>query len=84
MLLYNRRSLAGHLRPDYSKMSGAIGLFLRASQRSLTGEHHRGAASAEPGVVVRTFGTDNATNRHEETAISSLLAAKIEISLIHE
>lgn len=33
----------------------------------LSREHHRGSPSAEPGIVVRAFGADNAADGHEET-----------------
>lgn len=51
-----------------------IGLLLRPSQRRLAREHHRGSASAKPGVAVRAFGTDNASYRHEHTAVQGRLA----------
>ena len=42
-------------------------LLAHGPQRVLPGKHHRGSASAEPGIVVRSVCTDDATNGHEET-----------------
>jgi hypothetical protein len=41
-------------------------LLARLAERALAREHHRGASSAEPGIVVGSFGTDNAADGHEE------------------
>lgn len=42
------------------------------SQRALTGKHHGRSPGAEPGIVVRSFGTDNTADRHEETTCVSI------------
>lgn len=46
---------------------GMARLFANGSQGVLTGEHHRGTARAQPGIVVGSFGADDATNGHEQT-----------------
>lgn len=46
---------------------GIARLFANGSQGVLTGEHHRGTAGTKPGIVVGSFGADDATNGHEQT-----------------
>lgn len=57
-------------------------LLAHGAESALSGEHHRGATSAEPGIVVRSVSTDNATDGHEETvhgdiAVNSVLSPEI-------
>lgn len=36
-------------------------------QRALAGEHDWGSPGTEPGIVLRSFGSDHATDRHEKS-----------------
>lgn len=42
-------------------------LLAHGPQRVLPGKHHRGSASSEPGIVVRSICTNDTTNGHEKT-----------------
>lgn len=54
-------------------LSGCIAhLLAHGAKSALSGEHHRGATSPEPGIVVRAIGTDDATDGHEETVYGTI------------
>lgn len=51
-------------------------LLAHGPERALSGEHHGGSAGPQPGVIVRSISTDNATDGHEQTVVSVHLASE--------
>ena len=45
---------------------------MHGAECALSGEHHGGATSPKPGIVVRAIGTDDATNGHKETVYRTI------------
>lgn len=59
-------------------LNGCIArLLAHGAESTLSGEHHRGATSAEPGIVVRAIGTDDATDGHEETVHGGITVSSV-------
>jgi hypothetical protein len=52
---------------DPSEILESASLLAHLAQRGLAREHDRRASSAEPGIVVGSFRTDNAADGHEES-----------------